>query len=144
MLGNIVAIGAGLSFSGVFFINSLPKASSKDCSMIAFFLSFLISIPFLGEVGKMNGTAVAALVVLGVFQVGAAYVCLCIGLKTTPPVTASLISGIEPVLNPILVALFYGEQVGGFAMVGAAVVIVGVVGYNVLKGRQNIETASEP
>ena len=55
-----------------------------------------------------------------------------------------LISGIEPVLNPILVALFYGEQVGGFAMVGAAVVTVGVVGYNVLKGRQNIETASEP
>ena len=87
------------------------------------------------------GLALVLWVVLGVFQGGVAYVCLCIGLKTTPPVTASLVSGIEPVLNPILVALFYGEQIGGFAMVGAAVVIVGVVGYNVLKGRQSREPA---
>ena len=60
---------------------------------------------------------------------------LCIGLKTTPPVTASLISGIEPVLNPILVAVFYGETVGPLALVGAVVVISAVAAYNVLKIR---------
>ena len=72
---------------------------------------------------------------LGVFQVGVAYILLTIGLKTTPAVTASLVSGIEPVLNPILVAVFYGETIGVFAFVGAAIVICGVVGYNVLKIR---------
>ena len=49
---------------------------------------------------------------------------------------ASLVSGIEPVLNPILVTVFYGETMGPFALVGAAVVIVGVVGYNVIQARQ--------
>ena len=58
---------------------------------------------------------------------------LAIGLKTTPAVTASLVSGIEPVLNPILVAVFYGEKMGTMALVGAAIVIAGVVGYNILK-----------
>ena len=71
--------------------------------------------------------------VLGVFQVAVAYILLTNGLRTTPAVTASLVSGIEPVLNPILVAVFYKETMGFFALVGAAIVIVGVVGYNVLQ-----------
>ena len=77
-----------------------------------------------------------SLVILGVFQVAVAYILLTIGLKTTPSVTASLVSGIEPVLNPILVAVFYGEKMGSLALVGAAVVIGGVVGYNILRQRQ--------
>ena len=65
-----------------------------------------------------------------------AYILLTVGLKTTPAVTASLVSGIEPVLNPILVAVFYQEHMGALSLVGAAVVILGVVGYNVLRGIQ--------
>lgn len=77
--------------------------------------------------------------ILGAFQVGLAYILMCIGLRTTPAVTASLISGIEPVLNPLLVALFYHEEVGSMALVGAVIVIVSVVGYNVLRGRKASE-----
>ncbi|MEM5780899.1 MAG: DMT family transporter, partial [Lawsonibacter sp.] len=84
-----------------------------------------------------------SLLVLGVFQVGLAYVFLCIGLKTTPPVTASLVSGIEPVLNPILVAVFYKERMGVFALIGTAVVIGGVVGYNVLRAKQGKSKEAE-
>ena len=136
MLGNIIAIAAGLSFSGVFFINSLPKASSKDSSIIAFFLSFLISIPFLGEVGKMNGTAVAALPVLGVFQVGLAYVLFDKGAKLTSPVSASLIGLLEAVLNPVWVFLFYGEKVGKFALIGAGIILAAVVWNTISAGSQ--------
>ena len=96
-------------------------------------LSAVTGLPFLLRETEFTATAVFSLVVLGAFQVGVAYVLLCIGLKTTPPVTASLISGIEPVLNPILVAVFYKETIGAYAMVGAAIVIGGVVAYNVLK-----------
>ena len=37
---------------------------------------------------------------LGVFQLGLAYALLTTGIRYIPPVTASLITGIEPVLNP--------------------------------------------
>ena len=143
-LGNLLALLSGVTYAGVFLMNEMPDSDAISSVFWGDVLSALAGLPFLLRETQFTAMALFSLVVLGVFQVGAAYVCLCIGLKTTPPVTASLISGIEPVLSPILVALFYGEQVGGFAMVGAAVVIVGVVGYNVLKGRQNIETASEP
>lgn len=139
MLGNLIAIGAGLAFSGVFFINSLPDASSQDSSMIAFALSFLISIPFLGDVKLMDGTALAALVVLGVFQVGLAYVLFDKGAKLTSPVSASLIGLLEAILNPIWVFLFYGEKVGKFALLGAAVILAAVVMNTVMGGRETEE-----
>ena len=140
-LGNLIALLSGVSYAGVFLMNDMPDGDAISSVFWGDVLSALAGLPFLLRETQFTRTALVSLVVLGVFQVGVAYVCLCIGLKTTPPVTASLVSGIEPVLNPILVALFYGEQIGGFAMVGAAVVIVGVVGYNVLKGRQSREPA---
>lgn len=138
ILGNLIAIGAGLSFSGVFFINSLPEASSEDASMLAFFLSFVISIPFLGEVWQMDGRAIGALIVLGVFQVGLAYVLFAKGAKLTSPVSASLIGLLEAILNPLWVFLFYGEKVGRFALIGAAVILLAVI-LNSVTGKEKAD-----
>lgn len=140
LAGNIIAIGAGLSFSGVFFLNSLPEASSQDSSMIAFFLSFIISIPFLGDVSRMDAAALTALVVLGVFQVGLAYVLFAKGTKLTSPVSASLIGLLEAILNPVWVFLFYGERMGRFALAGAGVILLAVV-INIIAGKE--ETACD-
>ena len=136
MLGNLVALASGVTFSGVYFVNSLPEASSDDSSMIAFFLSFLISIPFLGDVRMMDGTAIAALLILGVFQVGLPYVLFAKGTKLTSPVSASLIGLLEAILNPVWVFLFYGEQPGRYALAGAAIILL-AVGMNVGTGRDS-------
>ena len=77
--------------------------------------------------------------VLGVFQVAFGYIFLTIGLRTTPPVTASLVSGIEPVLNPILVAVFYHEYIGPMSFVGAVIVVGSVIVYNALLARNQSE-----
>lgn len=137
-LGNIIAIGAGLCFSGVFFLNSLPEASSEDSSMIAFASSFVISIPFLSDVKALDVTAIVALFVLGIFQVGLAYVLYAKGAKLTSPVSASLIGLFEAVLNPVWVFLAFGEKVGKFALVGAVVILAAVV-INTVAGKKEEE-----
>ena len=136
MLGNLVALASGVTFSGVYFVNSLPEASSDDSSMIAFFMSFLISIPFLGDVRMMDGTSIAALLALGIFQVGLPYVLFAKGTKLTSPVSASLIGLLEAILNPVWVFLFYGEQPGRYALAGAAIILL-AVGLNVVTGRDS-------
>lgn len=136
LLGNVLAIAAGLCFSGVFFLNSLPESSSEDSSMLAFLLSFLISIPFLGDVANMNGTGLLALAVLGIFQVGLAYVLFSKGSKLTSPVSASLIGLLEALLSPLWVLLFFGEKMGRFALMGAAVILTAVV-LNIVTGSGN-------
>ena len=137
MLGNVLALISGLTYAGVFLLNEMPD-SDPICSVFwGDVCSVILGFPFLVQETDFTAIAIGSVIVLGAFQVGLAYILMCIGLKTTPAVTASLISGIEPILNPILVAVFYGEPMGSMAFVGAVIVIVGVVVYNVLKGKQN-------
>ena len=132
-LGNFLALLSGVSYAGVFLMNDMPDSDAISSVFWGDVLSAATGLPFLAHETEFTATAVFSLVILGAFQVGVADVLLSIGLKTTQPVTASLISGIEPVINPILVAIFYKEAIGAYAMVGAAIVIGGVVAYNVLK-----------
>lgn len=137
MVGNILALISGITYAGVFLLNDLPN-SDPICSVFwGDVVSVVVGLPFLVQETAFTPIAITSVIILGAFQVGLAYILMCIGLKTTPPVSASLISGIEPILNPALVAIFYKEKMGLMALVGAAIVLAGVLGYNVLKGKEN-------
>lgn len=143
MAGNVLALLSGLSYAGVFLLNDLPDADPISSVFWGDLCSVFLGLPFLVQETAFTPVALTSLVILGAFQVGVAYILMCIGLKTTPAVTASLISGIEPVLNPLLVAIFYREQVGPLALVGAVIVIGAVISYNVLKAkRQTVQSAT--
>lgn len=132
-LGNVLALLSGITYAGVFLMNEMPDSDAISSVVLGGVLSSATGIPFLLQETEFSAVAIISLLILGIFQVAVAYILLCIGLKTTSPVTASLVSGIEPVFNPILVAVFYGEQMGVYATIGAAIVILGVIVYNVLK-----------
>lgn len=132
MLGNVLALLSGVSYAGVFLMNDMPDSDAISSVFWGDMVSAVVGIPFVVRETDFSSHTLFALVVLGVFQVALAYILLTEGLKTTPAVTASLISGIEPVLNPILVAVFYHEMVGPLALVGAVIVVGSIVLYNVL------------
>ena len=136
MLGNFLALLSGITYAGVFLLNELPNADPICSVFWADMMSALIGLPFLLRETDFSARPLIGVAMLGVFQVGIAYVLMCIGLRTTPSVRASLITGIEPVLNPLLVAIFYRESVGSLALVGAVIVMIGVMWYNVKKGRE--------
>ena len=136
MLGNVLALLSGISYAGVFLMNDMPESDAISSVFWGDIISAVVGLPFLGYETEFSFNTVIALIVLGIFQVGLAYILLTEGLKTTPPVTASLVSGIEPVLNPILVAVFYHEMIGPIALIGAMVVVGSVVLYNVILSRQ--------
>ncbi len=140
MLGNILALLSGVSYAGVFLMNDMPDSDPISSVFWGDVISATVGLPFLGYEKEFSQNILIALLVLGVFQVGMAYILMVEGLKTTPPVTASLVSGIEPVLNPILVAIFYHEMIGPVALIGAMVVVGSVVLYNVVLTRQSIGT----
>ena len=121
----------------IFMMNDMPDSDAISSVFWGDVISAAVGLPFLGYESDFSPSTLTALLVLGVFQVGLAYILLTEGLKTTPPVTASLVSGIEPVLNPILVAVFYHEMIGPIALVGAMVVVGSVVLYNAVLARQS-------
>jgi len=73
---------------------------------------------------------------LGVVQVGGAYILFSAGIRRVPPVTASLITGMEPILNPLLVALFYGERITALSVAGCIIVVCSVLGYNIFLAKK--------
>ncbi len=138
-LGNFLAILSGITYAGVFFLGDMLEGDSISAVFWGDVFSAVVGLPFLIQETDFSMEPMIWLMVLGVFQVGFAYIFLTIGLQTTPPVTASLVSGIEPVLNPILVAVFYHETIGVLALIGSVIVVGSVIVYNVLLARQQTE-----
>ena len=136
MVGNVLALISGISYAGVFMMNDMPEGDAISSVFWGDVFSAVVGLPFVAMETDLSATAVVSVLILGVFQVALAYILLTIGLKNTPPATASLGSGIEPVLNPILVAVFYHEMIGPTALVGAVIVVGSVVAYNVICGRR--------
>ena len=63
------------------------------------------------------------ILVLGIFQLGLAYILYTYAIRRTTALEAVLISMLEPVLNPIWVALLVGERLAGWSLVGGLLVL---------------------
>lgn len=130
MLGNLLAVGSGAFYAVVFMLEAFPEGDSLSSMVITHSFCAVLGIPFILQETDFSFAPVMSIVVLGVVQQGAAFLCLSKGLRETPPVAASLVSALEPILNPVWVAIFYGELPSVIALAGAAVVIGAVVCYN--------------
>ncbi|MCS6990083.1 MAG: DMT family transporter [Chloroherpetonaceae bacterium] len=73
---------------------------------------------------------------LGVFQIAIPYALFVHGIKRVPALEASLLSMLEPILNPMWAALLVGETPSINAMMGGAVIVGAVAFYNVASSRQ--------
>lgn len=60
---------------------------------------------------------------LGIFQIGAAYALMLVGLRHVPVLEATLLMFIEPVLSPLWAWLVHGERAGPWTLAGGAVVL---------------------
>jgi len=131
MLGNILAIASGLAFAGVFVCNTRPDVDTEQSLFLGFLMNAAIGLPFAVFDVTPELVPWISATFLGVVQVGVAYIFFTTGIKITPALLAGLISSMEPVLNPVWVALFTGEVPGRFALAGGCVIFVTVLSYNI-------------
>lgn len=143
MTGNVLALVSGFFYAIVFLIKQIPDSDFESSAIISFVLNFVIGIPFILQETDWGIMNMSTGVLQGVVQIGLAYIFLNMALDKVPPVGASLISMIEPILNPVLVAIFYGEKIGKISFVGAIIVLASALFYN-LRGtgvEENNESA---
>jgi len=135
MAGNLLAILSGLAYALVMMQKKFRGADFESSLLVSCALSAAIGIPFYGQESEMSLHIWFFVLLLGVVQFGLSYVFLSRGLDAVSPVTASLTSTIEPILNPILVAVFYGETIGATAVIGALLVVGSATVYNVRQAK---------
>jgi drug/metabolite transporter (DMT)-like permease len=130
LLGNLAAALAGLTFA----LYSIFMRKQKDGSPIeSTLLSHLITAPvafvccLFFPAPALSPASVAAILGLGVLQIGLASVFFSFGIKRITAIDANIIGVIEPVFNPIWVFLFIGERPGPNALLGGAIIVAAVL-----------------
>lgn len=82
------------------------------------------ALPWAGPVGAGS---LAALVVMGVVQIAIPYALFAWALQRVPGPEASLLTLIEPVLNPVWVALFVGEAPSSATVTGGMLILAALL-----------------
>ncbi|MBO2516903.1 MAG: hypothetical protein CW338_06440 [Clostridiales bacterium] len=134
LLGNILGLLSGFTFAAQIQIMSGAGNDSNDSLMLSCIISFVIALPFMffDDGLTFSATNIIWVLILGIFQYGLANALFGKGIKHVDAVEGSLILTLEPVFNPIPVALLCGEMMGAKAIAGAVIVILGVLVYSLL------------
>ena len=135
MIGNLLALGAGLAFGGVaLFMRAQRGESTTESILVGNLLAAVVCAPFF-EAFTPTAPIILNMAALGVLQLGISYILYSWALKHVTAIEAILITTLEPILNPVWVALFYDEVPSSFAIVGGLVVVSAVVARNFVHAR---------
>ena len=130
--GDLIALASGVFYALTIMLNEFENGDSLSSVLLGHILMAIIGIPFIFKETDFSASTLLLVAALGIFQAGAGYTLLSVGLKYADPISGSLIASIEPVLNPILVSLFYHEHMGINTIIGGLIVIVSIVVSNVI------------
>jgi drug/metabolite transporter (DMT)-like permease len=126
MLGNLYAIASGVSFAlFTLFMRMQKDASPYGSVLLGNLLTFALSL-FFWSGNAMDVTNIIGISLLGVFQLGASYVLYTHAIRYVEALEATLITSIEPILNPIWVFLLFSEQPGLYSMIGGLIVLAAI------------------
>ena len=131
MLGDLLALLSGIFYAGMFMLNRFEKGDQLSSMFFGQILTGILLTPAIRTETDFRPQVIFALVILGAVQVGLAYIFLATSLQYIDPVQSSVICTLEPILNPILVAVFYGEMLGPLAIAGGVIVVGGILYYNI-------------
>lgn len=125
LAGILVSIGSGVCFGAMTVLLRKQKAGSPlESIILGNVLAFGVGLPAMWSAGALPApTGIAALIALGVVQLGVPYLLYAYAIKHVTALEAVLIPIIEPILNPIWVLLLVNERPSPLSLVGGAIVI---------------------
>lgn len=142
----LVGIGFALASGLCFGLMVLLLRKERDgcpgtAVLLGNLLTAVVGLPF--AVGhSVSSQDLAAITLLGVVQLGIPYVLYSLAIRRVTALEAILIPMLEPILNPLWVALAKGEQPGPWSLVGGTLVL-GAVALRGLSHRQGAQGADE-
>lgn len=136
--GNFVAIAAGMFMAGMYMtVGNIYLEERFSAIVIGQAVAFLVGLPFILTTKPVfNAVTVSSVLILGVFQLGLAYVLYVCASAKCSALACCLLGAVEPLLNPVWVMIFDGETPGVFALAGGVVVIIAVTAWSIWDGRQ--------
>ena len=139
LAGDLLAFASAITWAAVFLAAKMPGVDPMSYSYQGNLLCALCCVNFLfdgqvragGAMGFLVATAMGVCLALG-------YLFFSLSMRgTIDPTVAAIIANVEPVLNPLWVLLFLGEDPGWMSVAGALVVLATVTLYSLKGARGN-------
>ena len=137
MLGTALGVLAGMFMGGMFVAVGNTKGEEKMSGiLLGHLFCAAIGLPFLAFTeNTVNAKGVFFLVLLGVVQLGIPYILYALATNRCSAISCVVISAIEPILNPIWVAIFNKEIPSALSMISGLFLIAVITVYSVLDER---------
>ena len=127
-IGNLLALGSGFCYAGV--VLSLRALRDEDSAWLVtlnHLIGGLVLLPWVFSADiSLRGDQWLLVAILGAFQMGVPYVLFARGIRSVRIQEATLLSLMEPVLNPVWVLLVWGERPEQTTWIGGAFILTGL------------------
>jgi drug/metabolite transporter, DME family len=129
--GNIAALASGAFLGLYIMLLKHPRAKLGNPAIAVIygnlFLALVNSPSGISAIPSLTFIDVIAVSVLGIVQIGIAYVLFIRGVvRGVRPLDASIIGFLEPILNPVWVFLIVGERPSNWALLGGFIIIFAI------------------
>ena len=128
--GNLLALGGGFAFAVSLIclrrVNQ-PAVGAVMVAHVGSLLTALVLAPGAFHPGAVPGWEWAVLVYLGAIQIGLSMILFTAGARRITVHQASVLTLLEPLLNPVWVYLVLGEAPSGYGFVGYGLILAGIV-----------------
>jgi drug/metabolite transporter (DMT)-like permease len=150
-LGNILALVSGITFGLTTIFqrklqlisqgNTTNTNTAGDAFMIAQIITaaFGLIFVFTTNNGIPDKQSLLFLVLLGIVQMGIPNVAYTIGIKKVRALSASLITMLEPLMNPVWVFLFVHEVPSVFSIIGGIIILGCILLREIVNKRQTTQ-----
>lgn len=129
--GDLLALTNGIAYAAVQYLldKDYPISDMSIVGLNNLFMCFIIVVlmPLNLDFSGLSLYGWLGLIFLGVFQTGIAYLFFSKGVRLISPMKASIVSLLEPILNPIFVFFFVGELPSQLALIGFGIILFGII-----------------
>jgi drug/metabolite transporter (DMT)-like permease len=134
MGGNLLALFSGVIFAC--FCMLLRRTGDPGGAIIwGNMLAFAFTLPFMDFQHLPSPSGWLCLLALGCLQLGLGYFLYSLAAPHLSALELIIIPSIEPILNPVLAALFIGEIPGAWSIAGGIIVLVTITSWSIIKAR---------
>jgi drug/metabolite transporter, DME family len=131
--GVAMALVSGLTYAGVvMFLRRLRDENAAWLIALNLLVTAALLLPYTVYIAATHGTSptlaqLGVLAAFGALQIGLPYLLFAYGLKKLPSQEAAGLALLEPILMPLWVLLAWGEEPAGATIVGAGLILAGLI-----------------
>ncbi len=135
-LGNILAALSGLSYALATIFMRRCRGNSGGAMALSHLITALVCLPFVIQSGAPSPKSVFFLMMVGIFSIGIPSILYTVGIKKVRALTASFITMLEPLLNPVWVIIFAGEVPSSKTILGGILILGFIMIRSVIQNRK--------